>query len=175
MHGLLTAISEELPDVPLHYVLPDMCTTLHCKTPPLKQMKAALLNLGYRVSSQHKEPDAIKTDAPNDIVWDVLRCWVKTHPINKKRETNPKSAGMVILSKEPKIEANFVSIPAHLREVKKACRFPPNPEAFWGPKSRAVGKKRPPQSETVPEEGVEQKTSPEDVSLSPPTKQPRLG
>ena len=30
IHGLLTVVSEELPDVPLYYTLPDLCHTHLC-------------------------------------------------------------------------------------------------------------------------------------------------
>ncbi len=95
------------------------------------------MHLGYQVSQFHKVPDALKTNAPNDVVWDIMRCWVKKHPINKKRE-NPNLPGFVILSKEAKIEANF-TVPFALRNKEKAVRFPHNPEPYWGPKRRAVG------------------------------------
>jgi tRNA (guanine26-N2/guanine27-N2)-dimethyltransferase len=38
-------------------------------------MEAAIRNLGYRVSGYHKEPQAIKTDAPDGVVWDIIREW----------------------------------------------------------------------------------------------------
>jgi hypothetical protein len=39
MVGLLTAVSEELQDVPLHYTLPDLSGTLHCTCPKMDQFK----------------------------------------------------------------------------------------------------------------------------------------
>jgi tRNA (guanine26-N2/guanine27-N2)-dimethyltransferase len=84
LHGLLTTISEELVDVPLYYTLPGLCKTLHCSSLRMSQMQGALHAAGYHASQFHKEPDAIKTDAPNDVVWDIMRCWVKKHPIHKK-------------------------------------------------------------------------------------------
>jgi hypothetical protein len=32
---------------------------------------------GYRVSSTHATPLAVKTDAPPEVIWDVMRAWVK--------------------------------------------------------------------------------------------------
>ncbi len=32
-------------------------------------------------SASHRDPDAIKTDAPPEFIWDIMRCWVKMHPI----------------------------------------------------------------------------------------------
>ena len=119
IHGVFTAISEELHDVPLYYPLAAMvrncfsshgflqcwaafndcaclqANTLHCVTPKLKSVQAALVNLGsvwwiilwvniysadpiiinttvhflcrYRVSCCHSDPCAVKTDAPPEV------------------------------------------------------------------------------------------------------------
>lgn len=140
IHGMLTSVTEELPDVPLYYTLPDICSTLHCNSPRLVDVQAALLNAGFRVSQQHKEPQAIKTDAPDEVVWDVMRCWVKKHPVNDKRKTN-NSPGQSILARDPELQADF-TVPSALLRKKPATRYQQNPEAYWGPKSRATGNKR---------------------------------
>lgn len=31
--------------------------------------------IGYRVSQYHKEPLAIKTDAPNSLLWDIVKTY----------------------------------------------------------------------------------------------------
>ncbi len=90
LHGLLTSVSEELNTVPLYYKLPDMCKTIGCPSPPLQQFKAALVNAGYQVSGYHKEPLAIKTDAPSSTVWDVLRVWCQKHPPKKNKKKKNK-------------------------------------------------------------------------------------
>jgi tRNA (guanine26-N2/guanine27-N2)-dimethyltransferase len=84
LHGLLTVCSEELPDAPLYYVLPKLSHTLGCSTPPIDKFKSALINAGYRVSGYHKEAQAIKTNAPNSVVWDIMRAWCKENPPNPK-------------------------------------------------------------------------------------------
>lgn len=139
IHGMLTSVSEELPDVPLFYSLPDMCSTLHCNSPRMIDMQAALVNAGFRVSQQHKEPQAVKTDAPDDVVWDIMRCWVKKHPVSDKRKNN--SPGQAILQREPNHQADF-TVPSGLLQKKTATRYQQNPEPYWGPKSRATGNKR---------------------------------
>ncbi|CAM9949953.1 unnamed protein product, partial [Laminaria digitata] len=139
IHGMLTSVSEELPDVPLFYSLPDMCSTLHCDSPRMIDVQAALVNAGYRVSQQHKEPQAVKTDAPDDVVWDIMRCWVKKHPVSHKRKTS--SPGQAILEREPSLEADF-TVPSGLWQKKAATRYQQNPEPYWGPKARATGNKR---------------------------------
>ncbi|RLN02192.1 hypothetical protein BBJ28_00001269 [Nothophytophthora sp. Chile5] len=140
LHGLLTTISEELVDAPLHYTLPGLSKTLHCSNPRMAQIQGAIRHAGYEASQFHKVPDAIKTTAPSDVIWDIMRCWVKKHPLNKKRD-GQETPGSRILAKEPKIEANFSAKRPGPNEKPKALRFPLNPEPNWGPKSRAVGDK----------------------------------
>jgi tRNA (guanine26-N2/guanine27-N2)-dimethyltransferase len=110
-------------------------------------------SLSYAVSQSHCNPDAVKTDAPQEVLWDVLRCWVKKNPINAKRkkgqgkkgkdgvDASGMTIGNRILSKEPKLEADF-TVPSELRRKKVAragiARYPHNPEENWGPKALAT-------------------------------------
>lgn len=48
-----------------------------------------LQHAGYRVSGTHANPLGIKTDAPPDVLWDIMRCWVAQHPT--KRALDPES------------------------------------------------------------------------------------
>ena len=90
LHGLLISVSEELNTVPLYYKLPDLCKTIGCPSPPLTQFKAALVNAGYQVSGYHKEPLAIKTNAPSSTVWDIMRVWCQKHPPKKNKKKKNK-------------------------------------------------------------------------------------
>jgi hypothetical protein len=40
--------------------------------------RSAVLNAGYRISSTHVNPLGVKSDAPWDVIWDIMRCWVNT-------------------------------------------------------------------------------------------------
>lgn len=159
IQGLLFNVSQELNDVPLYYTLPDLSHTLHCTTPPLLQVKSALLNAGYRVSGYHKEPQAIKTDAPNQVVWDIMRAWCQKHPPSNKKKKKKKnnnnndnnttttattrqeeeSAAEKILKVEPSIQVDFT---VRQQPTSSVARFPMNPEKNWGPKPRASGKRK---------------------------------
>jgi tRNA (guanine26-N2/guanine27-N2)-dimethyltransferase len=92
LEGLLLNVQDELTNAPLYYLLPELCHTLHCSTPPIRKFKAAIVNAGYQVSGYHKNPQAIKTNAPNRIVWDILRAWCKIHPpvANSKQKKKGK-------------------------------------------------------------------------------------
>ena len=41
------------------------------------------------MSGTHANPLGIKTDAPPDVLWDIMRCWVAQHP--NKRPPDPES------------------------------------------------------------------------------------
>ncbi|KAL3844577.1 hypothetical protein ACJIZ3_001980 [Penstemon smallii] len=134
--AILTTISEELPDVPLFMSLHNLCATLKCTSPSAVIFRSAVINAGYRISGSHVNPLGLKTDAPMDVIWDIMRCWVKNHPVKTQP---PDQAGSVILAKEPVLQANFARADASLSkaQAKKVARFLPNPERHWGPKLRA--------------------------------------
>ncbi|KAK4417567.1 putative tRNA (guanine(26)-N(2))-dimethyltransferase 2 [Sesamum alatum] len=134
--AVLTTISEELPDIPLFLSLHNLCATLKCTSPSAIIFRSAVINAGYRISGSHVNPLGLKTDAPMNVIWDIMRCWVKNHPVKAQP---PDQAGSVILSKEPVLQANFARAVASLSkaQAKKVARFLPNPERHWGPKVRA--------------------------------------
>ncbi|VFQ80810.1 unnamed protein product [Cuscuta campestris] len=136
IYAVLTTISEELPDVPLFLSLHNLCATLKCTSPSAVIFRSAVLNAGYRISGTHVNPLGLKTDAPMEVIWDIMRCWVKNHPVKAQ---SPELSGSIILSKEPVLQANFSRAVASLSkaQAKKVARFLPNPERHWGPKLRA--------------------------------------
>jgi tRNA (guanine26-N2/guanine27-N2)-dimethyltransferase len=145
VHALLVAVEEELNDVPLYTNSHHACSVLKCTPPPTVLIRSALVNAGYRVSSTHANPLGLKTDAPPGVMWDILRCWVRDHPVKKPGEDTP---GNRILGKQPQLEANFARARAAFSKAKEdgVVRFPGNPEAYWGPKMR--------HGRTVPEQGA---------------------
>lgn len=136
VHGVVTAISEELLEVPLYLSLHSLCSTLKCTSPSASLFRYAIANAGYSISSSHALPLGLKTNAPMDVVWDIMRCWVKTHPVKAQAADLP---GSIILSQEPVVQANFAKVNAALSKArtKGIPRFVPNPEDYWGPKPRA--------------------------------------
>lgn len=136
IHALLTNVSEELLDCPLHYDIHGMSQCLKVTPPPMALFRSAIINAGYRVSSSHCNPLAVKTDAPVEVLWDILRCWVKEHPVKAQTEKTP---GSVILEKEPAVKANWTRVNGAFTQSQRdgVTRFPNNPEANWGPKMRA--------------------------------------
>ncbi|XP_051528168.1 tRNA (guanine(26)-N(2))-dimethyltransferase [Myxocyprinus asiaticus] len=138
IEGVLSMVTEELRDVPLYYVLDHLSSTVHCNTPPMLQFRSALLHAGHRVSLSHACKNAVKTDAPAGVLWDIIRCWEKSNPVKRERlsETSPAHR---ILSTEPTLQACFeIREDANPQSRKRhLTRFQENPQANWGPKARA--------------------------------------
>jgi len=135
MNGLLSVISEELPDCPLYYTTGSLCATMRCNQPSFTTLRSAFLNAGYRVSVSHANQDAVKTNAPPSVVWDIMRSWVKKNPVKAHNEQSP---GYQILLKEPSFEADFsqhkdANPASRAKGISRFPELPPN----WGPKSRA--------------------------------------
>ncbi|SPT16326.1 unnamed protein product [Triticum aestivum] len=131
--AILTSVSEELPNAPLFVSLHSICATLKCTNPTMVMFHSAIRNAGYQISGSHADPLALKTDAPMSVIWDIMRCWVKLHPVKSQPENLP---GSRILSQEPQLQASFSQATGGL-VARKSPRFLPNPEKHWGPKMKA--------------------------------------
>ncbi|CAN6318963.1 unnamed protein product [Urochloa humidicola] len=131
--AILTSVSEELPEAPLFVSLHNLCAILKCTNPTMVMLHSAIRSAGFQTSGSHVDPLALKTNAPMSVIWDIMRCWVNLHPVKHRTGNHP---GNVILSQEPKLQANFSQAPE--TSVPKKCpRFVPNPEKFWGPRPKA--------------------------------------
>ncbi|KAJ3359580.1 tRNA methyltransferase 1 [Allomyces javanicus] len=139
MEGMLTVIGEEV-DAPLYYTLRALTTAVHCNSISLIDMGSALANAGYQFSVSHANPIAVKTDAPQHVVWDVIRAHVKR---GLAKEPAEGSIAAKILAKEitTKVDFKFHKAANPPSRKIKLVRFQENPEKNWGPKARA-GKKR---------------------------------
>ena len=85
--------------------------------PPMALFRSAVINAGYRVSPAHCNPLAVKTNAPSEVLWDILRCWVKEHPVKEQKEKTP---GSVILEKAPEVSANWTRVTGAFTRVGAA-------------------------------------------------------
>jgi tRNA (guanine26-N2/guanine27-N2)-dimethyltransferase len=172
--GLLTTVSEEI-DTPLYYTVPDLARVLNISCPPLQKAKAAILNAGYQVSGFHKEPEALKTNAPSRVVWDVMRAWAKENP--PKNALPEDSAGAKIMATPPSIQVDFTipeSMLKHKKQTSNVSRFPQNPEKHWGPKRKAISSKIPSNqadvNDSTQKEQHASKDGQEDADGEPPVK-----
>nr|XP_039255713.1 tRNA (guanine(26)-N(2))-dimethyltransferase-like [Styela clava] len=139
INGFLTMMLEELPDIPLHYVSDELSSVMKCSCPPEVMLRSAIMNAGYRVSSFHGRKSSIKTDAPPNVIWDIMKAWFESCDNNKKKklkEGTPVHALVTRTSTTEKID--FTKRDDAISESKKkgVVRFPTLPD-YWGPKARA--------------------------------------
>ena len=137
--GILSVVQEELHDNPLYYTIDKLCCVLKLEMIPTLKMRSAILHEGYQVSLSHASKNSLKTNAPISVLYDILRFWAKSHPVNQTRYQEG-SALKAILSKEPSKDYNFDLHPKANPPSRKGAlsRFPENPAANWGPGTRST-------------------------------------
>ena len=109
-------------------------------TPRTPARSSALLNGGYTASRSHAVAGSIKTDAPRSFVHDVIREWIKEHPV-KMANVKDGSPAKVLLAKEMRHEVSLKHHPdagRRLLDDVKVVRYQMNPQANWGPARAAV-------------------------------------
>ena len=104
----------------------------------LTVFRSAILNAGYRVSLSHANKGAIKTNAPPEFIWDLVRAYEKENPSTKKNWTGVAKA---ILEQEKNFSDTKIDFTEHeeadpASRKQKLLRFQHNPPN-WGPKSKA--------------------------------------
>uniref|UniRef100_W8B9H9 tRNA (guanine(26)-N(2))-dimethyltransferase n=1 Tax=Ceratitis capitata TaxID=7213 RepID=W8B9H9_CERCA len=140
LQGVLSVVQEELLDVPLYYVLDKLCCVLKLENVPVLKFRSALLHAGYRVSFSHASKNSIKTDAPTSVIWDILRCWAKRHPVKENRMLDGTPV-KTILQRPPTKDYVFDDIHPEANPYSRRnalTRFQENPTAHWGPGTRAT-------------------------------------
>lgn len=138
MEGMLAMVSEEVPDVPFYYVDDRLCALAKVRVPKMVVFRSALLNAGFRVSLSHANKGAIKTDAPPEFIWDMMRAFEKENPSNKN---NWSDVAQSILGRQNSFSSHKVDFTLHPdaeppSKSQKLLRFQTNPPN-WGPKGKA--------------------------------------
>lgn len=155
---------------PFHFIPSSLAKVIHCITPVENAFRGALRHLGYRDTRSHTKPGSIKTDAPWEVIWEIMRQWTvqrepikdgairegtagwnvmglekKTKKVNgtngdAEKEVDQLSEPTVGEEKEKKIEVIFDEKLGAERDTKKLVRYQVNPRDNWGPMARARGK-----------------------------------
>lgn len=87
----------ELDPTPFFFMPGVLAKVLHTITPDENSLRGALRHLGYRVTRSHTKGGSIKTDAPWEVIWEVLREWVKQKSPIKEGALKPGTAGYTIM------------------------------------------------------------------------------
>ena len=70
--------------------------------------RGAIKNFGYKIEQSYYDPNLSKTDAPINIIYDILKQYkVENYKDDYYKNVDKKSYKYKILSKEIKIKTNF--------------------------------------------------------------------
>ncbi|RKO89108.1 N2,N2-dimethylguanosine tRNA methyltransferase, partial [Blyttiomyces helicus] len=127
MLGMLTVAFEELY-TPFYYTLSALCGTVHCTSPRMIDICSAIYNLGFRVSLTHATAASLKTDAPPEAIWDIMRKWVE----NTLPKDDDKRAAVLAKRKEEADRGKHPKADPPSRSIK-LVRYQENPTKNWGP------------------------------------------
>ena len=141
MLGMLSVVYEELDDCPFYYSQDRLCSIIKVGSGKMTNFRSAILNAGYKVSLSHANKTAIKTNAPNDFIWTMMRAWEKLNPAKKEKLEKSSIAYKILentllskfedISFELHADADPPSRQSHMK------RFQMNPAPNWGPKMKA--------------------------------------
>lgn len=153
-----------LDPAPFLFIPSAISKVIHCITPVENALRGAIRHLGYQVTRSHTKPGSIKTDAPWDVVWEIMREWTRQKEPVKEGAIREKTAGYAIMQKEApraparndgeagtngasdaavsdgKIKVIFDEKLGAEKDKKKLVRYQLNPRENWGPMARAKGK-----------------------------------
>ncbi|KAL9109969.1 MAG: hypothetical protein Q9227_005492 [Pyrenula ochraceoflavens] len=82
---------------PFFFNLSYLAKVLRVPTPSDDEFRGALRHLGYRVTRSHCKAMSIRTDAPFDVIWEVLREWARKKAPEKEGAVRPGTAGWEIM------------------------------------------------------------------------------
>lgn len=152
-----------LDHFPFFFMPAYLSKIIHCITPHENALRGALRHLGYRVTRSHTKGGSIKTDAPWEVIWEIMREWVKQKAPVKEGAIKENTAGWNIMGlgkkgesavtgangavngegdgkEKRKIEVVFDEQLGKEKDAKKLVRYQLNPRENWGPMNRAKGK-----------------------------------
>lgn len=84
---------------PFYMNLSYLSKVLHTSTMPVDAFRGSLRHLGYRSTRSHAKPNSIRTDAPWEVIWEIMREWVRQKAPIKENALSPTSAGAAIMAK----------------------------------------------------------------------------
>ncbi|PYH78692.1 N2,N2-dimethylguanosine tRNA methyltransferase [Aspergillus uvarum CBS 121591] len=108
---------------PFYFSLSAISKVLRTATISIDAMRGALRHLGYRATRTHAKPNTIRTDAPWDVIWEIMREWVRQKSPVKEGALRPGSPGAVIMSKCRKIPADGDKDQQLLNSLKKELQM----------------------------------------------------
>ncbi|MCJ1251929.1 RNA methyltransferase tRNA(m5U54)methyltransferase [Trapelia coarctata] len=76
--SIIASLDPSQPDRYPFFLIPSaLAKVLHCAAPSHASICGAFIDLGYRATRSHTKPGSIRTDAPWNVIWEVMREWVR--------------------------------------------------------------------------------------------------
>ncbi|AOA62703.1 tRNA methyltransferase [Komagataella phaffii] len=147
IEGMLTLAKQEL-ETPFYFKPGSLSSVIKCPAPPINELVSALGNLGYMASLTHAMPSAIKTNAPWEAIWYIMKTWLNHRKEESGKNLSETSPGYAIIHNdqigkdiELKEYEELYKKNDLYHEIKslrnfKIVRFQQNPTKFWGPKAK---------------------------------------
>ncbi|KAF3895370.1 S-adenosyl-L-methionine-dependent methyltransferase [Trichophyton interdigitale] len=82
---------------PFFFIVSNLARVLRTSTMPEIQFHGALRSLGYKSTRSHAKPNSIRTNAPWEVVWEIMREWVRLKSPIKPGALTDSTAGAGIL------------------------------------------------------------------------------
>ncbi|KAJ9607802.1 RNA methyltransferase tRNA(m5U54)methyltransferase [Cladophialophora chaetospira] len=107
---IIPRLATNKPDIAPFFFMPTyLAKIIHCATPSEDAVRGALLGLGYKVSRSHCKAGSIKTNAPGNVIWEIIREFMRTIKPIKEGAVKPGTPGWNILERVRGTERASVS------------------------------------------------------------------
>ncbi|KAI5287134.1 RNA methyltransferase tRNA(m5U54)methyltransferase [Ascosphaera aggregata] len=115
----------KLEPFPFFFIPSHLAKIIHTQTPPEYAIRGALKHLGYRSTRSHAKPGSIRTNAPWEVIWEIIREWARQKAPIKEDAIRPGTPGYGIMQKdrqrlqsqkEPDLDATRKDIAAILED-----------------------------------------------------------
>ena len=91
--------AEAIDHHPFFFIPSALCKIIKAVAPPEHLVKGALRYAGYKATRSHCRPGSIKTNAPWEVIWEIMREWVRQKSPIKEGAVKEGTAGYRILQK----------------------------------------------------------------------------
>ncbi|OAX78205.1 N2,N2-dimethylguanosine tRNA methyltransferase [Emergomyces africanus] len=85
---------------PFFFMPSYVCKVVHTQTISEDCLRGALHHLGYRSSRSHTKAGSVRTDAPWNVIWEIVREWVRQKCPVKEGKIREGTAGMGIMRRK---------------------------------------------------------------------------
>ncbi|OBA20658.1 TRM-domain-containing protein [Metschnikowia bicuspidata var. bicuspidata NRRL YB-4993] len=111
--GMLTLARHELPQ-PFYFNLNQLCSFMRAPPVSIDEFTRAAGNLGHRVSLTHAKKNCVKTDAPWELVLQIIVAWLRRSNTRLLAELRARLAAETFDDKKLKLQTKIASLEADL-------------------------------------------------------------